>query len=119
MSEVNENKKIDIDITIKEAEVYRSQGLLAESLKIYEKILSVSPEIDDEIEKIIYEKIDLLKEEIDEFEQDDPVLSDQDISALKETWSAEETVEAILNSASSFKELGLLKETIEEYKKLI
>ncbi len=119
MSEVNENKKIDIDITIKEAEVYRSQGLLAESLKIYEKILSVSPEIDDEIEKIIYEKIDLLKEEIDKFEQEDPLLSEQDVSTLKETWSTEETVEAILNSASSFKELGLLKETIEEYKKLI
>jgi len=118
MSEVNENNKIAVDSKIKEAEVYRSQGLLAESLQIYEGILAVSPEIDADIQKTITERIQSLKEGIDEIEQDDPLLSTQDITTLKETWTSEETVDEIISSAVSFKELGLCKNAVDEYIKL-
>ncbi len=118
MSDINEIINIDIDLKIREAETYRSQGLFAESLEIYEEILSVSTELDPDIKKTIREKITRLKEEIERIEKEDPSLFDQDISHLGETPDSEETAPAILTSASSLKELGLFKEAVEEYTKL-
>ncbi len=118
MSDIHENEKINIDLKIREAETYRSQELFAESLEIYEEILSVSTELDPDIGKTIQEKIALLKEEIERLEKEAPSLSDQDIPYLKETMDSEETAHAILTSASSLKELGLFREAVEEYTKL-
>lgn len=118
MSDIHENEKIDIDLKIREAETYRSQELFAESLEIYEEILSVSTELDPDIGETIQKKIALLKEEIERLEKEAPLLSDQDISYLKETLDSEETAHAILTSASSLKELGLFREAVEEYTKL-
>ena len=118
MSQVNESNKIDVDLKIKEAEVYRSQGLFAESLQIYQSILSEPVKIDSNIQETITEKIQMLKEKIEEIEQDDPLLSTQDVTALQETWASDESVEEIISSASSFKELGLCKNAVEEYTKL-
>ena len=72
MSAVNENQKIDIESKIKEAETYRSQGLLAESLEMYNQILSVSTKIDPKTQNTITKKIHQLKKEIEDIEQDDP-----------------------------------------------
>ena len=118
MSQVNESNKIDVDLKIKEAEVYRSQGLFAESLQIYKSILSEPVEIDSNIQETITEKIQLLKEKIEEIEQDDPLLSTQNATVLQETWASDESVEEIISSACSFKELGLCKNAVEEYTKL-
>ena len=118
MGDIHENEKIDIDLKIREAETYRSQELFAESLEIYEEILSVSTELDSDIGETIQEKITLLKEEIEHLGKEAPSLSDQDISYLKETLDSEETAHAILTSASSLKELGLFREAVEEYTKL-
>ncbi len=116
MSAVNESEKIDIESIIKEAEIYRSQGLLTESLEMYEKILSVSAKIDPNTQNAITKKIHQLKKEIEH--QDDPSISSQDISLLRETWVTRESADDILISVASFKELGLIKEAVEEYKKL-
>ncbi len=118
MSNINEIINIDIDLKIREAEIYRSQRLFAESLEIYEEILSVSTELDPDIKKTIRKKITRLKEEIERLEKEDPSLFDQDISHLGETPDSEETAPAILTSASSLKELGLFREAVEEYTKL-
>ena len=118
MSQVNENKKIDIDIKIKEAEIYESQGLLAESLQILEEILSDYQQIDNEVKKTITEKTHFLKEEIAEFEKKKSLRSTEDPAYSDATASSEEKIEGIINSASSFEELGLFKEAIEEYKRL-
>jgi type II secretory ATPase GspE/PulE/Tfp pilus assembly ATPase PilB-like protein/tetratricopeptide (TPR) repeat protein len=118
MTQVNENNKVDVDLKIKEAEVYRSQGLFAESLQIYQSILSDFNDIEPTIRKNIAEKITLLQQQISEIEQDDPMLSTQDITLLKETWTPDENVEEIVSSACSFKELGLCKNAAEEYIRL-
>lgn len=118
MSNIDEIINIDIDLKIREAETYRSQGLFAESLEIYEEILSASTELDPDIKKTIRKKITRLKEEIERLEKKDPSLFDQDISHLGETPDSEETAPAILTSASSLKELGLFREAVEEYTKL-
>ena len=118
MSDINDFKNIDIDLKIREAETYRSQGLCAESLEIYEEILSVFTKLDPDIKKTIREKIIHLKQEIQRVEKEDPSVFDQEISHLGEIPDSEETVSAILTSASSLKELGLFREAVEEYTKL-
>ena len=118
MSAVNENQKIDIESKINEAETYRSQGLLAESLEMYNQILSVSTKIDPKTQNTITKKIHQLKKEIEDLEQDDPSISSQDISLLRKTWVTRESSDDILISATSLKELGLIKEAFKEYKKL-
>jgi len=118
MSDVNGNAKLDIDIKIKEAEAYQSQGLYSESLELYEGILADTPQIDPDLGDVIAQTIDVLKKKIQELEHVDPDISSEDISLLKETWAPEETVHEILSSASALKELGLFKDAIEEYKKL-
>ncbi len=118
MNNVNGNEKIDIDAKIQEAETYRSQGLLRESLELYEEMLSDSPELDPNIQQTITGKILILQEEVRQVEQEDPELTSDDIALLQETWDPEENVDEILISASSFRELGLFKEAVKEYKKL-
>ena len=118
MGDINEIVNMDVDLKIREAETYRSQGLFAESLEIYEKILSVLTELDPDIKRTIREKITRLKEEIERVEKEDPSLFNQDISPLGQISESEETASAILTSASSLKELGLFKEAVEEYTKL-
>jgi len=120
MSDVNGNEKIDIDTKIKEAELYSSQGLYAEALEIYDVILSGTPELDSDMQAVISEKIDLLKKEFAELDQEDPEISSDTLSILRTSWVTEEgeNVLEILDSASAFKELGLFKEAAEEIKKL-
>jgi type II secretory ATPase GspE/PulE/Tfp pilus assembly ATPase PilB-like protein len=118
MGDINEIINMDVDLKIREAETYRSQGLFAESLEIYEEILSVFTKLDPDIKKTIREKITRLKREIERVEKEDPSLFNQDIPHLGQTPDSEETASAILTSASSLKELGLFKEAVEEYTKL-
>jgi type II secretory ATPase GspE/PulE/Tfp pilus assembly ATPase PilB-like protein len=118
MSAVNENEMIDIKSKIKEAETYRSQGLLKESLEIYNNILSSSFKIDQNTQNTITKKVNQLKKEIEDLEQDDPEISSQDISLLRQTWVAKESADDIFISASSLRELGLIKEAVKEYNKL-
>ncbi|MFC1515950.1 ATPase, T2SS/T4P/T4SS family [Thermodesulfobacteriota bacterium] len=118
MNEVNENGKIDIDQKLREAEAYQTHGLFSESLKVYEEIRAVPDELDPEVLKDIQEKITQLKAEIDAVEEDDPEISSDALSILKETWTSDETADGIVGSALGLKELGLFKEATEEYKKL-
>lgn len=51
MNESQANINIDIDTKIKEAELYRSMGLVVESIGIYEQILLDDPELDGQKRK--------------------------------------------------------------------
>ncbi|MFC1811569.1 ATPase, T2SS/T4P/T4SS family [Thermodesulfobacteriota bacterium] len=120
MNEVHGTENIDFDTKLKEADAYRDMGLLNESLQIYEELLSVPFKLEPDLQKDLTEKIKLLKEGIEVLEQDDDQLSSQAVSQLKETWSPEdETAHEILASAASLKELGLIKDAVEEYTKLL
>lgn len=118
MNSVQENKKIDIDSKTREAEVYCSHALYEEALELYEDILSAAAEMRLDIQQDLEEKILLIKKTIQEKEQEDELLSPQDVSRIKEGWSGEENVNEILSSASAFKELGMFKEAVAEYNKL-
>jgi type II secretory ATPase GspE/PulE/Tfp pilus assembly ATPase PilB-like protein len=109
----------EIEAKINEAEAYSSMGLLGESLAVYEQILSETPDMSEEDRKSIDEKVRLLKNRIAEFEEEAfEELSSKDLMLFREQLSSDKDVEAIVDSAIAFRELGLFKYAISEYKKL-
>jgi type II secretory ATPase GspE/PulE/Tfp pilus assembly ATPase PilB-like protein len=111
--------RTDIESRINEAEVCRSMGLFADSLSIYEKVLSeVTPQEGDTFDTV-KKRIGLLKREIAENEETGPKgVSQKEISMFKKTLSAKGDAPAILDSASAFKEMGLHGEAVAEYAKI-
>ena len=116
----------EMDARINEAEVCRSMGLYDESLEIYEQILNTIPSSNTEAHETIKARIDGLKRELSDREQTDSKrVSAKDISMLKKKLGAQESGRDILSgqtlidSAASFKELGLFSEAVAEYEKLI
>ena len=117
----------EVDMRINEAEVCRNMGLFDESLSIYEQVLSNIPDTED-VEKVetIKARIDEIHQEISDREQTDKKqVSAQNISMVKKTLSGQNSEndalsgQTVLDSAASFRELGLFNEAITEYEKLI
>ncbi|MFO7686920.1 MAG: ATPase, T2SS/T4P/T4SS family [Desulfobacterales bacterium] len=116
----------EVDVRINEAEVCRSMGLYDESLTIYEQIRAGLSDDDAELVETIKARIDDIRSEISAREQTEVKrVSAKDISMLKKTLSGQDTGQGgpsgqtLLDSAASFKELGLFSEAITEYEKLI
>ena len=119
MTRIAEDEKIDLQSKLNEAEVYRSMGLLAESLNVYEKILSDIPKSDSPNREKVEQTMGQVKKEIvDEEQTNVENVSTEDISILKKAVSNNENVQAVLASASAWKELGLYGEAVAEYEKL-
>ena len=109
---------MDIETRIKEAEIYRSMGLLKESLSIYDEILSDVPGHETHILETINKNIRLLRMEIEDLKTEIPEISQENISIIKEAvWTDGDALE-ILNNAEAFKDLGLMEEAVAEYEKL-
>ncbi len=116
----------ELDARINEAEVCRSMGLYDESLEIYKQVLGGIPASDTQILESIKSKIAEVKKEItDQQQKDSTRVSAKDISMLKKTLSSQQSGRDILSgqtlidSAASFKELGLFGEAVNEYEKLL
>ncbi|MGD2270167.1 MAG: ATPase, T2SS/T4P/T4SS family [Desulfobacterales bacterium] len=118
--------KADLDTRMNEAEVCRSMGLYDESLSIYEQLLSLVPEKDARTSESIKKKMHAVKQEMANRAQTvSNRVTAKDISMLKKKLSGQESGrdilsgQTLLDSAASFKELGLYVEAINEYEKLI
>ena len=109
----------NLEKRIQEAEIYHSQGLFEEALGLYEKILQDFPSIGPENHQTVSEAIEKLQSSIDECCQDDDALSAEDISIIKTAWEDSGSPDEVLDTASAFMELGLNKEALDEYQKLL
>jgi len=119
METIQQEAKMNLESKINEAEVYRSMGLLLESLGVYEKVLSDLPTSDIDNHDRIKQRISQVKKELIEQEEvDTQDVSSEDISILKNGASDEDDVQAVLASAAAWKELGLYGEAVAEYEKL-
>ena len=126
MKTAQANLNSEVDTRINEAEVCRSMGLYDEALEIYEQLLGKLSGGDAKLSDTIKAKKEEIKREISDREQNESKrVSAKDISMLKKTLSSQESGREILSgktlldSAASFKELGLFSEAAGEYKKLI
>lgn len=111
-------EEMDVKTRIKEAEIYRSMGLLKESLSIYDEVSSAVPEDEIHTLKTIKRNIQLLKIEIENLTTEIPEISQENISIIKEAIATDGNALEILNNAEAFKELGFMKEAVTEYEKL-
>ncbi len=111
---------MNMDLILKEAEAYHSQGLYVEALSIYENILSETPDLSQDIIDSIKVKINDLKTRIEDIDRHDQdyTITPEEASVFEKTWTIEENVHEILGSASAFRELGLMDEAVREYMKL-
>jgi len=104
---------------LKSAEAYEAHGLYGEAVKLYEDILSGDGEIDPELQQKIRYKVESLAREIEDKDQDvHYTLSKEEVSHIKTGLSIGESVPEICDSATAFKELGLYREALSEFKKL-
>ncbi len=95
-------------------------GLLDESIAVYEGIISQAPDSETSSRENIRERIAELRREIDELDRADAdAISAKEIAFVKETLAIKDDLGAMRESASSFQELGLYKEALEEYKSLL
>nr|MDA8404777.1 hypothetical protein [Desulfobacteraceae bacterium] len=104
---------------IKSAEAYEAHGLYNEAIELYKEILSSGAGLDKEILQKAQSKIDELSKEIDDDDKGSSyTLSKEEVSHIKTGLAIGESVPEILDSATAFKELGLYREAVSEYKKL-
>ena len=108
---------MDFDTGIKEAEIYRSMGLLNESLIVYDEVQAATPNDDTKRTEFINKTIRVLKKEIEGQEAHAPEISQKDISVIREA-IAVDGQSGILDNALAFKQLGLMNEAVTEYEKL-
>ncbi len=109
----------DYQAKIKSAEAYEKHGLYDEALELYEDILSRGADLDEKVIRKIEFKVEELGKEIDDKDNEIPYnLSSEDVSHIKTGLSLGESGPEICDSATAFKELGLYKEAVSEYKKL-
>jgi type II secretory ATPase GspE/PulE/Tfp pilus assembly ATPase PilB-like protein len=110
----------DIALRKKEAETYYSMGLIKESLSIYERMFMLIPDEDAGKEDISV-RITLLKKEIEErAAKESKELSRANIEEIQRALKAvDDNAPAIYDSAYAFKELGLYREALSEYEKLL
>ena len=105
---------------VKEAETYRSMGLLEESIIIYEKLLSSEKSLENEIRSHFKSTIADIREELESLENgEENTVSEEEIAIIRDTLPIAEGVPHILDSASAFMELGLYKEALFDYEKLL
>jgi type II secretory ATPase GspE/PulE/Tfp pilus assembly ATPase PilB-like protein/tetratricopeptide (TPR) repeat protein len=113
-------EQTDIQTKIKEAETCHSMGMIDEALSLYERVLSLTPDQEDQSAEAIRNKISHLRKEIEMREMaENQGLSAEDITLFRKNLSLHDDVPTILDGARALKELGLLEEATVEYEKLL
>ena len=112
--------KLTIIFTRREAELYRSHGLLEEAHHLYRQVLDESTSLGSSLAANLQEKIGQLEKELIEVEIDVPdVVSKRELSILRESWGGAHSPSDIGICASALRSIGLYEAAIEEYGKLV
>lgn len=108
-----------ISLIQREAELYRSHGLFEEALNLYQQVLEDRPDMDVDARRSVEAKIGVIRQEIVASIPTPADLNEQEVELVKKSWGIQETPQEILLAANVFREIGLLKEAIHEYQKLL
>jgi len=109
----------DLESRLKAAEAYESHGLYDEALAVYQQLLSQTTDDDDAVRNRIQGKIDELSQEVnDDDKAPSYELSHEEVNYIKTGLSIGESAPEVCDSATAFRELGLYKEAVSEYRKL-
>ena len=120
MSKAQSLDQTDIQTKIKEAEACHSMGMNHEALTLYEQVLSLSSDQDDQGSEAVRKKISHIRKEIEVQDMaENQGLTAEDISLFRKNLSLHDDVPTILDGARALKELGLVEEATAEYEKLL
>jgi tetratricopeptide (TPR) repeat protein len=112
--------KFTIAFTRREAELYRSHGLLDEAHQLYRQVLDESTTLGSSLTTSLQEKIGQLEIDLTELEIDlSDVVSERELSILREGWGDAHSPSDISTCASALSNIGLYEAAIEEYGKLM
>ncbi len=112
--------KITAVLAKKEAEAYSSQGLHHEAIRLYQGLLSASPNIDPTIKSAIQSQIEGLNEEMaaTDASKGGP-LSHEEISRIRQGWGTQATHADMLVCAHAFFQIGAYDDALKEFKHLL
>jgi len=120
MNDIQSIGQTEIEMKIKEADTCHSMGMMREAIQVYEQILADLSENDGPIRETIGIKITQLKKEMEDQQGTEcQGISEEDLSLFKKTLSSHDDIPTLFDGAAALKELGLMKEAIGEYEKLL
>ena len=112
--------KLTIAFTRKEAELYRSHGLLEEARQLYQQVLDEAGTLGPSLTASLQEKIGLLEDELAELDVDlSDVVSEREICILRDGWGDAQSPLDIRTCAAALGSIGLCEAAIQEYRKLV
>ena len=112
--------KLTIAFTRREAELYRSHGLLEEARQLYRQVLQEAGTLGPSLTASLQEKIGKLEEELAELEVDlSDVVSERELCILRTGWGDAQSPSDISTCAAALGSIGLYEAAIEEYGKLV
>ena len=112
--------KLTIAFSRREAELYRSHGLLEEARQLYNQVLDEAGTLGPSLASSLQEKIRSLEDELAELEVDlTDVVSERELCILRDGWGDAQSASDIHTCAAALGNIGLYEAAIEEYRKLI
>lgn len=112
--------KLTIAFSRREAELYRSHGLLEEARQLYCQVLDEAGSLGPSLTESLQEKILKLEDELAELDVNlSDVVSGRELCILREGWGDAQAPSDIITCADALGTIGLYDAAIEEYRKLI
>jgi tetratricopeptide (TPR) repeat protein len=112
--------KLTIAFSRREAELYRSHGLLEEARQLYHQVLEESGALGPGLAESLQEKIRQLEDELAELDIDlSDVVSERELCILREGWGDAQSAADVRTCAAALGSIGLYEAAVEEYRKLI
>ena len=112
--------KLTIAFTRREAELYRSHGLLEEARLLYRQVLDEAGTLGPDLAASLQEKIGHLENELAQLDVDlSDVVSERELCILRDGWGDAQSPSDINTCAAALESIGLCEAAIEEYRKLI
>lgn len=112
--------KLTIAFTRREAELYRSHGLLEEARQLYRQVMDEAGTLGPSLTASLQEKISQLEAELAELDVDlSGVVSERELCILREGWGDAQSPDDISTCASALGSIGLYEAAIDEYGRLV
>ena len=112
--------KLTIAFTRREAELYRSHGLLEEARQLYRQVMDEAGTLGPSLATSLQEKIRALEGELAELDVDlTDMVSERELCILREGWGDAQSPSDINTCAAALGSIGLYEAAIEEYRRLI
>lgn len=112
--------KLTIAFSRREAELYRSHGLLEEARQLYRQVLEESGGLGSDLAESLQAKISQLEAELAELDVDlSDVVSERELCILREGWGDAQSAADVRTCATALGSIGLYEAAIDEYRKLI